>query len=117
MPDVYFFFFFLVVCCDLGLRHSGWFLMLRDSVVVLSSRVDMFFVDISAVEYETTMLFHNIGYRSLSDTVTQCGKIETSAVALRKSTCNIIFSLVFKRTAFSLWYATPDMAFLPSRVT
>jgi len=61
-------------------------MMLGDSVVVLSSRVDMFFVDISAVEYETTMLFHNIGYQSLSDTVTHYGKMETSAVAQRKST-------------------------------
>jgi hypothetical protein len=48
----------------------------------LSSRFDMFFVDISAVEYETAMLFHNIGYQSLSDTVTHYGKMETLAVAL-----------------------------------
>ena len=34
----------------------------------------MFFLDISAVEYETTLLFHNIGYQSLSDTVTHYGK-------------------------------------------
>jgi hypothetical protein len=60
--------------------------MLGDSVVVLFSRVDMFFVDISVVEYETTMLFHNIGYQSLSDTVTHYGRMETLAVALRKST-------------------------------
>jgi len=86
-------------------------------VVVLSSRVEMFFLDISAVEYETTLLFHNIRHQSLSDSVTHYGKMETSAVALRKSTCKIIFSLVFKRTVFSLWCATPDMAFLPSRVT
>lgn len=56
--------------------------MLRDSVVVLSSRADMFFIDISTVEYETTLLFYNIGYWSLSDTVTHYGKMETSAVAL-----------------------------------